>query len=217
MARNALAQATSFVHLIGLRRTPKAEDDKDPKAEDDKEDERAQRAGEDDDEYSARMSALDAKEEEDKEKAAAQKEEDDKKAKEDDDDKKAAEDDDKDKKAAATATVETARLTERARCAAILGSPYAADNVAVACHLAFETDMTRTQAIQTLKTVALSSRAVQETGQPAAPKPGDTYRAAMAKEPVFKLGSQPERPAPTGPKAFADAMLAVDKRRRGVA
>ncbi len=62
-------------------------------------------------------------------------------------------DDDSDgKEAAETAerSVRAARLRERARCAAIFGAKEAARNPMLAAHLAFETSLTRSQAIATL-------------------------------------------------------------------
>jgi hypothetical protein len=64
---------------------------------------------------------------------------------------KEAEDDDSDTEMRGNGPMAKARLRERARCAAIFACDAAADNVALAAHLAFNTKATRQEAIGMLR------------------------------------------------------------------
>jgi hypothetical protein len=79
----------------------------------------------------------------------------------DDDDQSCEDDDDKDEMSGRSAAA-NARRRERARCAAILGHSAAAANVDLACSLAFETTMTRKEAVAVLKSQV--GRAAPDTG-----------------------------------------------------
>ncbi|QNK65755.1 hypothetical protein [Variovorax sp. PAMC26660] len=141
-----VANALSFAHLAGFAGKARAEggDDEDEekkkkddeakakaKAEGDDDDERKKRDDESEDEYSARMKAL---EEEEKKK---------------DDEAKA--DDDSDEEMRGDSTAAAARRRERARCAAIFGSSAAGRNPVLAANLAFNTSMTRREAVTMLE------------------------------------------------------------------
>ncbi|HEY9213856.1 MAG TPA: hypothetical protein VIQ29_13540 [Ancylobacter sp.] len=144
--RSKVANALSFAHLAGFAGKARAEGDdpEDPeKKKKDEEaaagaakaegedDERKKRDDESDDEYSARMKAMD--------------EEDEKKK-----DEEAKANDDSDEEMRGNSTAAAARRRERARCAAIFGSAAAGKNPVLAANLAFNTSMTRTEALAVL-------------------------------------------------------------------
>lgn len=139
--RNLGADAGAFAHLFGRK---KAEEKKDPPpaaAEDTDEDEKSAE-GEDP--------------EKDKKDPEA----------EDPDDDKATEEGPGEEKAEARGAA-----AERARCRAIFASPAAANNVALAAHLAFDTNQTAAQAIGTLKVGGKSSAGGLGARMAAAPNP----------------------------------------------
>lgn len=70
------------------------------------------------------------------------------------DDENDAEDDDKDEEMRGNSAAAQARRRERARCAAIFNDPAAAANVALAASLAFETSMSRGEALKVLRASA---------------------------------------------------------------
>lgn len=151
----------SYMHLIGLGKKAKAsEEDEDKKvrkakgrkAEDDEQDESAE-----DDE-----NREDAEEQDDeKQGRKAKKAEGDDEDAEDDDDENAegddedAEDDDDNK------DVKKGRRAERKRCARIFGSKAAAGRPDMAAHLAFNTRMSSSEAISTLKAMGAVQPATQ--------------------------------------------------------
>ncbi len=121
------------------------------------------------------------------------------------------EDDEKPSKDAAKA----ARLAERARCAAIFSSPYAAGQPHVAAQLAFQTNMSSKEAIGVLQATA-SDRPAQEasTAAPRKEAKGGGLRERMAGT------DNPDVGADTGvqaPSSFAAKVLQADKVRRGLA
>jgi len=75
-----------------------------------------------------------------------------------------------------------ARRRERARCKAIFGHKAAGRNPALAAHLAFNTSMSRSQAIATLKAGGVAA--------PAASRPGG-LAARMSSQPRTVLGQPP--------------------------
>lgn len=93
-----------------------------------------------------------------------------------------------------------ARAAERARCRAIFASPAAARNVAMAAHLAFDTDLTAAQAIGLLNTVPSSN--------------GLGARMADAPNPQLGAGTPPKAAA-SSPEAVAAGMLAAARKARG--
>lgn len=231
MARSALAQATSFAHLIGIGRAPRT-------AEDD--DERKQKEGESDADYKDRMDKLDGKQgskpktqDEDEEMEEIDDERKRREGESDDDYQermdeldeadaaaarrasrkaKLADGDGDDEADAADPKASAARRRERARCAAIFASPAAAKRPDIAAHLAFGTSLTRTAAIDTLSAVAAGER---QSAPPADPKAG--LRNRMAREPQYEVGTEEERKPRSGPDAFAAKMVVADRKRRGLA
>lgn len=119
----------------------------------------------------------------------------------DDDDGDDDADDGDRKEARADGLVRAARLRERSRCAAIFGHPAAAANLALAAALAFETDLSRNQAITVLAT----------GGSPAASRLANR----MAVVPATRIG--PDGGAePTGPAAVAARIIASYERAKGL-
>jgi hypothetical protein len=146
--------ASHYAHLAGLVPAGRRAEDDD---QDDKQSKRSRADDDDDDEPKGKKSrrADDDDDEQDKsgKRSRADDEDDDgpkgkksRRADDDDDD----DDDDKDEMHGRSAAA-NARRRERARCAAIFGHEAAAQNVALAASLAFETTMTRREAIAVLK------------------------------------------------------------------
>lgn len=143
--------AMSFAHLAGLPNGPKASADDD--------EDREQRDGESDEDYKARLKAMD--DDEDPKKDDAESDDEDPKAADDDDKPKGGKakkakaddqdpDDDDKEELNGKSSASKARLRERERCAAIFGSKHAAGKVELACSLAFDTSLTRKEAIAVL-------------------------------------------------------------------
>ena len=165
-----VASALSFAHLAGLgsmrgknARADEDEEDrkKDARAEDDEEDDDLPS---DDDKKSRKAKRAKAGEDADDKDDDLDADEDDHDAEDDEDDKKSrrakgsksADDDDPDAEddedeLHGKSAVASARRRERARCAAIFGSRYAARNPVLAASLAFNTSMTRDQALTVLR------------------------------------------------------------------
>ncbi|WP_232476149.1 hypothetical protein [Flavisphingomonas formosensis] len=172
-----MAGASRFAHFAGLtrasRRAADDDQDKDARAE---EDERDDDASEEDDEEPKGKKGKGARRAEDDDgdgdddeprgKKGSRAEDDDgddeepksrgkrsRRAEDDDDDSEPEDDDDKEEMNGRSAKA-AARRRERARCAAIFAHPSAARNVALAASLAFETTMTRKEAIAVLRSQA---------------------------------------------------------------
>ena len=186
-----MPKAFSFAHLLGFGAAKAAEDDeKDKKRDDETEEEYQDRMAESEDDDKK------AEDEKDKSDASDDDEKDDKKSEKDDD-----EDDKKSKKA-----VKAAVLGERARCAAIFSSPSAAARPDLAAHLAFNTDMTTSAAIDLLKVSA-----VNPAGKP-------SLAGRMSTVIVPNPGTGPEQGANAGsPATTAAAIIAAGKKARGEA
>lgn len=94
-----------------------------------------------------------------------------------------------------------ARAAERARCRAIFAAPAAANNVALAAHLAFDTDLTAEQAIGAL---ALGGKAGS----------GLAARMQGAPNPILGSGGAP-KPDASSPEALAAQILGAARQARG--
>jgi hypothetical protein len=166
--RNKVASALSFAHLAGLGSRARAEDDKPA----DKEDEKSKKSKRADDENPDKKDqdhedgdAKGSRAEDDDDDALAEDEDSDKDddAEDDEDDKKAkkakakADDDDDDSEMRGNSAAAAARRRERARCASIFASKFAAKNPALAANLAFNTSMTRKEALVVLENTPSAS------------------------------------------------------------
>jgi hypothetical protein len=182
----------------------KDEEKKDSKAEDEKKDD------EKDEEKSKKSKAEDEKkdDEKDEEKSKKSKAED-KEEDGDEDEKKSkkskseGEDDEPEARAANEARI---RASERARIRAIFESEAGQANLEAAYELAVNSDMPSGNAIAILRSV----------GPAKAETPRETLRDRMAgtKQPDIGAGG-PEKPSFDTPEAFAAAVTAADKKRRG--
>jgi hypothetical protein len=94
-----------------------------------------------------------------------------------------------------------ARAAERARCRAIFASPAAANNVALAAHLAFDTDLTAEQAIGVL---ALGGKSGS----------GLAARMQGAPNPTLGTGGAP-KPEASSPEGLAAQIIASARLARG--
>lgn len=191
-----LSAALPFAHLLGLSAARAEDDEMNQRAEESDEDyakrmeeeDKKQRDGESDEDYAKRM------EEEDKKQRDGESDEDYAKRMEGDDD--GAGDDEKEK---------AARVSERARCAAIFASPAAGIRPDMAAHLAFSTDMSSSEAVKMLSAFA--------SGAPAARK---SLSSRMAAQTIPNPGaSSGGGPAVSGPQAVAQQILAAAREARG--
>lgn len=151
------AGTASFAHLAGLGRpsAARAEDDDERENEDRKDSKRAEGddkpADDEDDKKESRRRARRAEDDDD-----------DKRAEGDEDDQRAADDDGDDdgdkEEMRGRSAVARARSRERARCAAIFMSRHAAGNPAMAAELAFNTTLSRKEAISVLAAAPVGAR-----------------------------------------------------------
>lgn len=191
----------TFAHLIGLGKKARAsEEDEDKKVRKAKgrtaeEDERDEDAEDDED----RENAEDQDDEKQGRKA--------KKAEDDDDDDDAdaevdeedAEDDDENK------DVKKGRRAERKRCARIFGSKAAAGRPDMAAHLAFNTRMSSSEAISTLKAMG----AVQPPTQRA------SLDSRMRAEQQVRISPDAQAPAAGSAAALAQQMTGLYNSNKG--
>lgn len=214
--------AAPFAHLLGLG--ARAEDDdesrKSKRAED--EDKKSRRAEDDDgddegdDKGKKAKKAKDAEDEGDDKKSRRAEEDDGddedkskrgKKAKKAEDDD-AEDDDDEDEMKGSSASAK-ARRRERARCAAIFASPAAAGIPHVAANLAFNTNMSRKEAITVLQSVAASQP------QPIMAVTRSSLAERMSTESVPQVGLDGGKANPAGLSPVAAAIVAAGEKARG--
>ncbi|MEZ2894639.1 hypothetical protein [Providencia rettgeri] len=181
----------TFAHLIGRKAKATEEDDEKTRKE------KGRRAEDDDDEENAENDEPESEDHDDEKEGRKAKKAKSKKAKDDDEDPDAEDDenvegddedaeDDEDNK-----DVKKGRRAERKRCARIFGSKAAAARPDMAAHLAFNTRMSSSEAISTLKAMG------------GAPEPQSNRRsldARMREEEQVRLGQDAEA-APTGSAA----------------
>jgi broad specificity phosphatase PhoE len=162
-----MAKVLSFAHLTGVAGKRAEEDDKDRReeAEDDDPDKKEQ----DREDYTGKKSKRAEDDDQDKDKAEGDDPDDDEKdsAKADDQD---AEDDEEEEMRGKSAAA-SARRRERARCAAIFGSKAAGRNPVLAANLAFNTSMTRKEALAVLESTPASIGTAEFAGGRAARNP----------------------------------------------
>jgi hypothetical protein len=190
-----ITAALGFAHLLGL---PAAS------ASVPEDDEKKQRADESDDDYAKRMEADDKDDDEegDDKKGAKKAEGDDEKdeAKAEDDKEEQPDDEDDKEKAA--------RKSERARCAAIFASAAAGARPDMAAHLAFNTDMSVSAAVEMLSAISAGS-----TAQPR----GLASRMAAVNTPNVGASAPAGKGAAGGATGAAAMIIEAGKKRRGEA
>lgn len=181
----------TFAHLIGRKAKAIEEDDEKTRKA------KGRRAEDDDEEENAENDDLESEEQEDEKESRKAKKAKSKKAEDDDEDPDAEDDenaegddedaeDDQDNK-----DVKKGRRAERKRCACIFSSKAAATRPDMAAHLAFNTNLSSSEAISTLKAMGN------------APVPHNNRRsldARMREEEQVRLGQDAEV-APTGSAA----------------
>jgi hypothetical protein len=235
MRQTLMAGASSFAHLLG--RAPKASkaagDEDDKKAKRAADDELDDEKGDGDDEgdgpkdgkKSKRAESPEQDEENDETKERDEEEDGDakkskkagaKRAKADDgegDDGESGDDDEEGDDGSDGADMRrkgarSARLRERARCAAIFSDASAGKNPALAAQLAFGTDLPRSQAINVLKAGGLAVASAPR-------RPSLDERMAAVKVPSTGAGdaSRPD----AGSQSVAQKIIAAGKRARGEA
>lgn len=188
----------TFAHLIGLGKKARAsEEDEDKKVRKAKgrkaeEDERDEDAEDDEDREDA--------EEQDDEKQGRKA----KKAEGDDDDPDAeddedAEDDDENK------DVKKGRRAERKRCARIFGNKAAAGRPDMAAHLAFNTRMSSSEAISTLKAMGVVQPATQRA----------SLDSRMRAEQQVRISPDAQAPAAGSAAALAQQMTGLYNSNKG--
>jgi hypothetical protein len=168
-----LAGASRFAHFAGLTRSAArqaaddetdrddnaADDERDPDASEDDEDQPEGKKGKNGKRGRAARSAEDDErdpdaEDDDTDPDASDDDEDEPEGKKGRKARRADDDDDDKQEMSGRSAVAAARRRERARCAAILSSPHAAHNPALAASLACDTTMTRKEAIAVLSSQA---------------------------------------------------------------
>ncbi len=185
----------TFAHLIGRKAKATEEDDEKTRKA------KGRRAEDDDDEENAENDDPESEEQDDEEKGRKAKKAKSKKAEDDEDDPDAEEDDenaegddedaedDGDNK-----DVKKGRRAERKRCARIFGSKAAAGRPDMAAHLAFNTRMSSSEAIGTLKAMG---------GAPAPQSNRRSLDARMREEEQVRLGQD----ADVAPKGSAASIV----------
>ncbi|WP_321157717.1 hypothetical protein [Providencia stuartii] len=196
----------TFAHLIGRKAKATEEDDEKTRKA------KGRRAEDDDDEENAENDEPESEDHDDEKEGRKAKKAKSKKAKDDDEDPDAEDDenaegddedaeDDEDNK-----DVKKGRRAERKRCARIFGSKAAAARPDMAAHLAFNTNLSSSEAISTLKAM----------GGVSAPQSNRrSLDARMREEEQVRLG-QDAQVAPEGSaEAVAQRMTSLYNRHKG--
>lgn len=196
----------TFAHLIGRKAKATEEDDEKTRKA------KGRRAEDDDDEENAENDEPESEDHDDEKEGRKAKKAKSKKAKDDDEDPDAEDDenaegddedaeDDEDNK-----DVKKGRRAERKRCARIFGSKAAAARPDMAAHLAFNTNLSSSEAISTLKSM----------GGVSAPQSNRrSLDARMREEEQVRLG-QDAQVAPEGSaEAVAQRMMSLYNRHKG--
>ncbi|MDC9591607.1 hypothetical protein PSI23_20565 [Xenorhabdus sp. XENO-10] len=195
---------TRFAHLIpsfGMKSKMSEEDDekarkaKSRRAEEDEREEDA----EDDDEREDTEEQDEEKEGKKGKKAKKAKSED------DDDDDPDAEGDEEDANADENEDVKKGQRAERKRCAQIFGSKYAAGRPDMAAHLAFNTRMSASEAINTMKVMGVIQPAMTRV----------TLDSRMRTEQQVRLGPDAQQPARGSVSALAQQMTRLYDANKG--
>ncbi|MEY0288073.1 hypothetical protein AB7303_03495 [Providencia rettgeri] len=191
----------TFAHLIG--RKAKATEEEDEKTRKSK----GRRVEDDDEEENAENDDPESEDQDDEKEDRKAKKAKSKKAEDDDDEDPDAEDDDEDAEDDEdNKDVKKGRRAERKRCARIFGSKAAAARPDMAAHLAFNTNLSSSEAISTLKAMG-STPAPQSNRR--------SLDARMREEEQVRLG-QDAQVAPEGSaEAVAQRMTSLYNRHKG--
>ncbi|WP_272574169.1 hypothetical protein [Providencia sp. PROV259] len=176
----------TFAHLIGRKAKATEEDDEKTRKS------KGRRVEDDDEEENAENDDPESEDQDDEKEGRKAKKAKSKKAEDDDDEDPDAEDDDEDAEDDEdNKDVKKGRRAERKRCARIFGSKAAAARPDMAAHLAFNTNLSSSEAISTLKAM----------GGISAPQSNRrSLDARMREEEQVRLGQDAEV-APTGSAA----------------
>ncbi|MCG9527851.1 hypothetical protein MCM45_14975 [Providencia rettgeri] len=176
----------TFAHLIGRKAKATEEDDEKTRKS------KGRRVEDDDEEENAENDDPESEDQDDEKEGRKAKKAKSKKAEDDDDEDLDAEDDDEDAEDDEdNKDVKKGRRAERKRCARIFGSKAAAARPDMAAHLAFNTNLSSSEAISTLKAMG-STPAPQSNRR--------SLDARMREEEQVRLGQDAEV-APTGSAA----------------
>ncbi|MCG5369884.1 hypothetical protein L7834_009330 [Providencia rettgeri] len=176
----------TFAHLIGRKAKATEEDDEKTRKS------KGRRVEDDDEEENAENDDLESEDQDDEKEGRKAKKAKSKKAEDDDDEDPDAEDDDEDAEDDEdNKDVKKGRRAERKRCARIFGSKAAAARPDMAAHLAFNTNLSSSEAISTLKAMG---------GAPAPQSNRRSLDARMREEEQVRLGQDAEV-APAGSAA----------------
>lgn len=173
----------TFAHLIGRKAKATEEDDEKTRKA------KGRRVEDDDEEENAENDDPESEDQDDEKEGHKAKKAKSKKTEDDDDKDPDAEDDDED--AEDNKDVKKGRRAERKRCARIFGSKAAAARPDMAAHLAFNTNLSSSEAISTLKAMG---------GVSASQSNRRSLDARMREEEQVRLGQDAEV-APTGSAA----------------
>lgn len=191
----------TFAHLIGRKAKATEEDDEKTRKA------KGRRVEDDDEEENAENDDPESEDQDDEKEGRKAKKAKSKKAEDDDDEDPDAEDDDEDAEDDEdNKDVKKGRRAERKRCARIFGSKAAAARPDMAAHLAFNTNLSSSEAISTLKAM----------GGVSAPQSNRrSLDARMREEEQVRLG-QDAQVAPEGSaEAVAQRMTSLYNRHKG--
>ena len=191
----------TFAHLIGRKAKATEEDDEKTRKS------KGRRVEDDDEEENAENDDPESEDQDDEKEGRKAKKAKSKKAEDDDDEDPDAEDDDEDAEDDEdNKDVKKGRRAERKRCARIFGSKAAAARPDMAAHLAFNTNLSSSEAISTLKAMG-STPAPQSNRR--------SLDARMREEEQVRLG-QDAQVAPEGSaEAVAQRMTSLYNRHKG--
>ncbi|MEX6285492.1 hypothetical protein AB6F89_03060 [Providencia hangzhouensis] len=191
----------TFAHLIGRKAKATEEDDEKTRKS------KGRRVEDDDEEENAENDDPESEDQNDEKEGRKAKKAKSKKAEDDDDEDPDAEDDDEDAEDDEdNKDVKKGRRAERKRCARIFGSKAAAARPDMAAHLAFNTNLSSSEAISTLKAMG-STPAPQSNRR--------SLDARMREEEQVRLG-QDAQVAPEGSaEAVAQRMTSLYNRHKG--
>lgn len=191
----------TFAHLIGRKAKATEEDDEKTRKA------KGRRVEDDDEEENAENDDPESEDQDDEKEGRKAKKAKSKKAEDDDDEDPDAEDDDEDAEDDEdNKDVKKGRRAERKRCARIFGSKAAAARPDMAAHLAFNTNLSSSEAISTLRAMG-STPAPQSNRR--------SLDARMREEEQVRLG-QDAQVAPEGSaEAVAQRMTSLYNRHKG--